>query len=210
MLFPEQAQMAQMADELAEHGLLIREQFTDDQLTDALIQLILEYQQQDALRPAGIGAGGDFQLKRSIRGDFIKWIVPPPEEEPLKNWFALIDQLREGFNRELFLGLRDQELHMAVYPVGTYYKRHLDQFQDRNNRQLSVILYLNKHWKPGDGGELVIYRDGLDPLVIAPKAGTFVCFRSELLEHEVLPTHAERLSITGWLLKKPVGLGFLG
>lgn len=210
MIFPDNAQLGQMADELAINGLLIREQFLESELIDSLVQIIKTNQQLEALRPAGIGAGGDFQLKRSIRGDFIKWIVPPPNEEPLKKWFAMVTHLREGFNRELYLGLQDQEMHMAVYPVGTFYKRHFDQFQDRNNRQLSVILYLNKNWKQGDGGELVIYRDGQEPLIIEPMAGTFVCFRSELLEHEVLLTHQERMSITGWLLKKPVGLGFLG
>lgn len=210
MQYPDDAQMGQMAEELATDGLFIRTSFISDEMVEALTAVVKLHQKQDALRPAGIGAGGDFQLKRSIRGDFIQWIVPPPEEEPLKRWFALVDHLREGFNRQLYLGLRDQELHMAVYPVGTFYKRHFDQFQDRNNRQLSVILYLNKDWKQGHGGELVIYREGLEPLVVAPKAGTFVCFRSELLEHEVLLTQHERLSITGWLLKKPVGLGFLG
>ncbi|MGB2150512.1 MAG: 2OG-Fe(II) oxygenase, partial [Cobetia amphilecti] len=31
-----------------------------------------------------------------------------------------------------------------------------------------------------------------------PEAGTFVCFLSEQIPHEVLPTHQARASVTGW------------
>ncbi|MCB0627245.1 MAG: 2OG-Fe(II) oxygenase, partial [Saprospiraceae bacterium] len=34
---------------------------------------------------------------------------------------------------------------------------------------------------------------------ILPVGGRLVLFRSELLEHEVLPARRERYSLTGWL-----------
>jgi SM-20-related protein len=37
---------------------------------------------------------------------------------------------------------------------------------------------------------------------VLPVAGRLVCFRSDLLEHEVLPATRERLSLTGWLIDK--------
>jgi SM-20-related protein len=38
------------------------------------------------------------------------------------------------------------------------------------------------------------------PVDILPLAGRLVCFRSDQIEHEVLPATRERLSLTGWLL----------
>ncbi|MDQ2656958.1 MAG: 2OG-Fe(II) oxygenase, partial [Bacteroidota bacterium] len=38
------------------------------------------------------------------------------------------------------------------------------------------------------------------PLDILPVLGRMVCFRSDQLEHEVLPATRPRLSLTGWLL----------
>jgi len=210
MMFPDDLQIEQIANELATYGLCVVQSCISAELIDSLVELAFQFKEQEQFRQAGIGASGDFKLERSVRGDLIRWILPQPEELPLQQWLQSIKSLREGINRTLYFGLRDQELHLAIYPPGTFYKRHLDQFQDRNNRLLSVILYLNKEWRPGDGGELVIYPEDSMPIIVEPRAGTFVCFLSESLEHEVLLTNNERISITGWLLKKPVGLGFLG
>jgi SM-20-related protein len=35
-----------------------------------------------------------------------------------------------------------------------------------------------------------------------PEAGRLVCFRSDLIEHEVLPATRERYSLTGWALDR--------
>ena len=63
-----------------------------------------------------------------------------------------------------------------------------------------MITYLNDGWKAADGGELLIELDGKD-VTIAPTNRNTVFFKSNELEHEVLTTHANRLSITGWLKK---------
>ena len=64
---------------------------------------------------------------------------------------------------------------------------------------MSVVLFFNDHWVDGHGGELVI----VDPVtkqnvIVEPKAGTLVLFKSDCVEHEVLPTQAQRLSFAGW------------
>jgi SM-20-related protein len=98
------------------------------------------------------------------------------------------------------LGITDKEFHYAVYPPGTFYKRHLDTFQNDSRRKLSIVCYLNSEdWKPEYGGELCIYFDDKPPLDIYPLAGRLVIFESQVLEHEVKPVNKERLSITGWL-----------
>jgi SM-20-related protein len=42
-----------------------------------------------------------------------------------------------------------------------------------------------------------------------PIAGRLVCFRSDVIEHEVLPSKKERLSVTGWMLDQEAGLKYL-
>jgi len=44
---------------------------------------------------------------------------------------------------------------------------------------------------------------------VLPVAGRLVCFRSDIIEHEVLPSKKERLSITGWMLDQEADLKHL-
>ena len=88
---------------------------------------------------------------------------------------------------------------MTIYPIGSFYKRHLDQFKKDDHRKLSVICYLNENWREDEGGQLRVYFPA-ETKDFFPTAGRLVCFRSDLLEHEVLPATRERLSLTGWLL----------
>ena len=117
----------------------------------------------------------------------------------MKNYLDRLDELRLYLNRSLFLSLKDIEAHIASYPAGAFYKRHLDQFIADDHRKLSVITYLNENWKDEEGGQLRMYlkQGSVD---IFPMAGRLVCFRSDLIEHEVIPAFRERLSITGWML----------
>lgn len=62
-----------------------------------------------------------------------------------------------------------------------------------------MICYLNENWREDEGGQLRVYFPA-GTKDFFPTAGRLVCFRSDLLEHEVLPATRERLSLTGWLL----------
>jgi SM-20-related protein len=203
------ADLPQYADALADEGWFVIPDAINQLAVESFKDVILKTKQTAEFKKAGIGTGLDFQLNSSVRGDFIHWISRYPQETILQEWMQSISALRKGLNRELFLGLQDIEMHMAIYPPGTFYQRHLDQFNERSNRIISVVLYLNQQWQPGMGGELVIYRTNAEPVIVEPRAGTLVCFLSDQIEHEVLTTHVERFSITGWMLKKPIGLGFL-
>jgi SM-20-related protein len=97
---------------------------------------------------------------------------------------------------------------MTIYPPGSYYKRHLDQFKKDDHRKLSVICYLNENWKEEEGGQLRIYLPDKD-IDVLPIAGRLVCFRSDQLEHEVLRATRPRLSITGWILDQHTELRHL-
>jgi SM-20-related protein len=106
-----------------------------------------------------------------------------------------------AINRELYLGLFDWEGHLAVYPEGAFYRRHLDRFQHDGRRTVSTVLYLNEHWQPGDGGELRVWSgpDADSAFVdVAPLSGRLVIFLSGEVYHGVQPSSFERISVTGW------------
>jgi len=160
----------------------------------------------DKFRKAGIGGGDQRHLRPEIRSDFVLWLDPDNLTPTQRSYWNAIEQLRVMLNEEIHLGLNDFEAHLVVYPPRAFYRKHLDQFKQVKERLISCILYLNPFWNPADGGQLRIYtNEENDPdsfIQILPEAGTFVCFRSELIYHEVLPASRERYSVTGWLKKR--------
>jgi len=65
---------------------------------------------------------------------------------------------------------------------------------------LSTVLYLNRDWQPGDGGELLMFDDEDTCLLeaVTPEYGKLIIFLSERFPHEVAIAHRERQSIAGW------------
>jgi SM-20-related protein len=92
-------------------------------------------------------------------------------------------------------------MHYAWYPPGAGYARHVDQLQGREDRVVSVVLYLNESWVPVDGGQLRLF-DGQLARDVEPLAGRLVGFVTAGREHAVLPTRKERLSLTGWFRRR--------
>lgn len=191
--------LIQVADGIAENGYAVIDDFLSPEQVNSILQLdefktgLLQF------KKAGIGKNQEKQINEAIRGDFIEWIDRTNAPLPLQTYLTKLNELISFVNQTLFLSLKDYEVHMTIYPAGAFYKKHLDQFKKDDHRKLSVICYLNKNWKEEEGGQLRIYRQE-EPLDVLPVAGRLVCFRSDLLEHEVLPSTRNRLSLTGWML----------
>ncbi len=194
-------------DCLAENDFVMVDDFISDELFVQIMDFFHQKEASDELKKAGIGAKQDFQIKAEIRGDFIFWL-DENRDTVLSPLFGLMDELTQNLKRFCYLSLSGSEFHIAKYPAGTYYHRHLDQFSERTNRQITVLIYLNKDWKKGNGGELVIYKEGKE-IRVEPIAKRLVLFKSEAIEHEVLTTKVPRYSLTGWLLHQPAGIGYL-
>ncbi|MDW3195838.1 MAG: 2OG-Fe(II) oxygenase [Cytophagales bacterium] len=161
-------------------------------------------------KQAGIGALDQNSIDTTIRGDQTFWLDNVRDQE-INGFWDLVDEMIHVFNRYCFLSLSGYEFHLANYPPGGHYAKHLDQFNDRNNRMISVVLYLNEGWQPGDGGELKLFHDNEQSSIVTPTAGKCVLFKSATMPHQVLPAQKERNSLTGWLLYQPTALGqFLG
>lgn len=156
----------------------------------------------DELEPAAVGRAGEEKIIPEVRGDYIRWVDNGTANEPLTQYLHFMDQLRSHLNQSLFLGLEDFETHFALYPPGAGYQRHVDRFKSSPLRTVSVVLYLNTAWQPGDGGELCLYLADRTE-VIAPRAGTLAVFMSADMPHEVLKAQRHRASLVGWYRRRP-------
>ncbi len=195
------SQLNLLADGLAEEGYAIIDDFLSAKEVENILQLDGFKNGLNQFKKAGIGKSQEKQINESIRGDYIQWIDYNLAKAPLQGYIEKLRELISFVNQSLFLSLKDCEVHQTIYPIGSFYKRHLDQFKKDDHRKLSVISYLNKAWSENDGGQLRLYlkEESKD---VFPLAGRLVCFRSDLLEHEVLPATRARLSLTGWLIDK--------
>ncbi|MBY8037215.1 2OG-Fe(II) oxygenase [Vibrio fluvialis] len=182
-----------LLDAIAEQGWFI----WDDFLTAEQVQSLRDCAPENWKR-ARIGRNDDLQRETTIRSDKIQWLSQNMAQ-PVQDYLERMEQIRQAVNRDFFLGLFEYEAHFAKYEQGDFYKKHLDAFRGQENRKLTTVFYMNEAWQPADGGELKIY-DLDDQLIntVAPVAGRLVVFLSEKFPHEVLPTHADRVSIAGW------------
>ncbi|MCB1735735.1 MAG: 2OG-Fe(II) oxygenase [Gammaproteobacteria bacterium] len=188
-------------DALADVGWCVVDDFITPIRVAELRANLLASWEEGEFRPAGVGRGEKWELKPEVRTDRVCWLDPNQATPPVRFYLELMERLRNDVNRNLFLGLVEFEAHMAVYPPGTYYRKHLDQFIGVGTRTLSAILYLNENWQPEDGGQLRIYTDETDEnryQEITPIGGRLVLFLSARFLHEVMPARRERLGVTGW------------
>ncbi|WP_423817817.1 2OG-Fe(II) oxygenase [Salinimicrobium sp. TIG7-5_MAKvit] len=189
--------------DLSEQQYSIVEDFFSPEEVLELRNSLLHKYEEDNFKKAAIGNRTNEIIAKSIRGDFILWLNEAEAAQAEKAFFRRINDFVYYLNRTCFTGILHKEFHYALYPEGTFYKRHLDTFQNDDRRKLSMVCYLNEQdWQPEYGGELVIYNyeNGVEvPKSIYPFPGRMVIFESQILEHEVKPVKTERLSITGWL-----------
>ncbi|WP_417865242.1 2OG-Fe(II) oxygenase [Xanthomarina gelatinilytica] len=189
-------------DLLAQQYSIVEDFFTAEEVSILRLSLV-EKHEEDAFKKAAIGNRVNEIIVKSIRGDVILWMDELQANEAEMLFFNKINNLVNYLNKTCFLGILHKEFHYALYPEGTYYKRHLDTFQNDDRRKLSFVCYLNEEgWLPENGGELVLYLDenGKETeKVIYPFPGRVVIFESQIIEHEVKPVNKERMSITGWL-----------
>lgn len=205
MAFYSEDQWLSWIDQLSEDDHVVIDDFIEEGVYRSARSFLMEKLEDETFAKAKIGPGSEEQVVSEIRGDYIYWL-DRNRDTTLLPFFGLIDETIQVLNRYCYLSLSGFEFHLAHYPAGSFYKRHLDQFKSRSNRMISMIIYLNEGWKPGNGGELKIYQDKGD-LIVEPLARRCVLFKSDTVPHEVLKTQVSRYSLTGWLLYMPSGVG---
>ena len=174
-------------------------------LATALASEAVRYRESQQLVPAGVGRGANAVVRTDIRSDRIAWLDGSSSAQ--QDYLAHMEALRHGLNRALFAGLREYECHFSDYAPGAFYERHIDSFRGDAIRKVSTVFYLNPDWQDGWGGQLRIFDPKAPERVLAevsPQLGSWVCFLSDVFEHEVLTASHHRHAIAGWFRCKPL------
>lgn len=192
-----------ISQEIYSNSYVVVDNFVDEAFRKALLKEQTDLLNQGQFTKAAVGKGDQKQVRAEIRSDEVLWMDSAALSPLQAIFWEKVAEVQQVLNRRCFLGLKSFEGHFARYPIGSFYKRHLDQFHAVPHRIVTVILYLNESWTEADGGQLRMYfpqKDGSERVEdVLPLGGRLVVFLSEEIPHEVLPTHKERISITGWL-----------
>lgn len=176
----------------------ITDNFLDHLLASNLKANLIGFYQKKLLLSAGTGNNLALVHDKLFRNDKIYWLDRKHNDQYEDQFFNLMDLFVAYLNSTCYTGITGYEFHYTLYEEGSFYKKHIDRFKDDDRRKFSMIMYLNEGWKENDGGELRIHH-ATSVQNISPDSGKSVFFKSNELEHEVMPTNKPRMSITGWL-----------
>lgn len=172
--------------------------FLTQKLSAGLQQNILQLQNDELMTAAGIGNDAVKDTSQQMRTDQIYWLDKKHANQFENDFLQQAEDFINYLNETCYAGINDYEFHYAVYPEGSFYKRHKDQFKNNDQRKFSLITYLNEDWQSADGGQLQVYQNNSTQQV-QPHSQTAVFFKSNETEHEVLKANRSRMSISGWL-----------
>ena len=190
-------QYESMIQGLLENGFGSLDNWFSEEEIQNLRQSLRTHYERNVFHEARIGKNEYFQKEKSIRTDQVYWLHREQANQAEQSFFEKMNGFVSYLNNTCYAGIRDYEFHYAMYPPGSFYKRHVDRFKNDNSRLFSFVTYLTESWQVGDGGELVLYYKN-QAIPVFPIPGKVIFFRSEL-EHEVLLSNSDRLSLTGWL-----------
>lgn len=187
-----------LIDDYIEHQVGELPNFLSTELTEALRKNLEALNAKEELSPAGTGRGISRLYDMQIRSDKIYWIDNTSNDKHELEFLNIVTQFISRLNQSCYTGINDYEFHYALYDAGSFYKRHIDQFKKNPGRKYTFIIYLNDNWEESNGGFLATYPNE-ETRLITPTGGKCVFFKSDELEHEVMPANRARMSITGWL-----------
>ena len=173
--------------------------FFSSEVIEGLRNNLTQHYDEGTMYGAGIGKDSDYVKDKEIRRDVICWINNKSENDFEKIFIQKMNEFSNYLNKTCYTSINAFEFHYAYYDVGSFYKRHVDQFKSDNGRLFSFVLYLNENWGVNDGGELVLYTKEKTEIIL-PIGGRATFFKSDVTEHEVKSALTRpRLSIVGWL-----------
>jgi SM-20-related protein len=181
-----------------ENKIGIDNHFLSDNLASHLYTHLLSLHKQKLFSAAGIGNATNLVKNKEVRTDCIYWLDRKNDNQYENEFLNLMEDFIKHLNISCYAGITNYEFHYSLYEKGSFYKKHLDQFQNNSDRKYSMISYLNANWMENDGGELFIHQNN-NYQKISPTQGKTVFFKSNELLHEVLETNQPRMSIAGWL-----------
>ena len=187
-----------LIDSFIDNKIGIAENFLNELLSFHLKENLTKLYAENLLLAAGTGNETVVVKDKLFRSDIIYWLDRQHNDLYENEFFDLMDNFILHLNNTCYTGITGYEFHYTLYEKGSFYKTHIDQFQNNTGRKYSMVMYLNVDWKEMDGGELRIHHADHHQN-ISPNNGKTVFFKSDELAHEVLLTNKPRMSITGWL-----------
>jgi len=179
-------------DSLVKDGYIIIDNALDSNLYKELLKIA---QDEQNFKEATISSNKT--LDKNRRRDKIRWLEY--DNSTQSKFLEFSDGLKTVLNKELFLGIKYYEAHLAIYNSGDFYEKHFDSFKNSKNRVVTTVYYLNENWHKDDGGELAIYdKNGNFLKEVLPKVELLNMIMSEEFPHEVKPANKKRYSIAGW------------
>lgn len=200
-------------------GYVVIDQFLETSMADTLLQELKTIYKQQLMKPN--------QVQFTVSSQ--KLVVTKPgifevdlfDEEirtnnSLENFNKLYSEdgtvlakllLQEGYcpRKDIVTTVDGRVVKLQVNDgSGGCFPYHYDNPGKPNKRLLTCAFYLNKDWKRGDGGELVLLpfltkvEGKQSEVVIEPKHNRLVIFRSDTGLHRVLPSNAPRFCFTIW------------
>lgn len=195
------AHQISIVEDLVKQGWSQQNIFLSENLTLALAAECQVLADIGALKLANVGRGAAQAIRPEIRGDQIQWLKAG-QSLACDRYLQIMETVRIALNQDLYLGLDEYESHFAFYAPGASYLKHLDRFRDDDRRTVSVVIYLNFHWWPEQGGALRLHPIGKSTEDISPLGSRMVLFLSADMQHEVLPATRDRLSLAGWFRRR--------
>jgi Rps23 Pro-64 3,4-dihydroxylase Tpa1-like proline 4-hydroxylase len=181
-----------------ENRIGISEHFLSEDLAEHLKQNLQVLYKNRLLLAAGTGNNKKLNHDAEVRNDSIYWLDRKHKNSYENDFLDRVEDFIRYLNKSCYAGITGYEFHYSLYEAGSFYTKHLDQFKDNSRRQYSMITYLNAGWSECDGGHLLVQQAN-GGQKISPTQGKTVFFKSNELVHEVLVTHTQRMSVTGWL-----------
>ena len=191
-------------DELGKFGYSVCKNMIPQDVITMLIHELEKREQSGDIKTALVGRGESRKTDGAQRDVLSSWLGKESEGE--QYFLAFAEKIRLSINRNLLLGLFEFESQFLHYPIGGFYKRHIDALKGNRNRIVSMVAYLNQNWIPEDGGTLAIWNDeqSINPMIeVLPSAGTVVLMLSEDIPHEARSALRERRAIAGWFRLNP-------
>ncbi|MFZ4788970.1 MAG: 2OG-Fe(II) oxygenase [Beijerinckiaceae bacterium] len=191
-------------DELGKFGYSVCKNMIPPNVITMLIHELEKREQSGDIKTALVGRGESRKTDGAQRDVLSSWLGKESEGE--QYFLAFAEKIRLSINRNLLLGLFEFESQFLHYPIGGFYKRHIDALKGNRNRIVSMVAYLNQNWIPEDGGTLAIWNDeqSINPMIeVLPSAGTVVLMLSEDIPHEARSALRERRAIAGWFRLNP-------
>ena len=82
-----------IADELAEHGYAIADQFLSQTEVNAILSAEDFEKRTERFKKAGVGQREQVRINESIRGDYIQWIDKASAPPAISVYFIRLDKL---------------------------------------------------------------------------------------------------------------------